>query len=46
METNYETIRSFPESDREWTEEQWKYLLDYLVQSGMVKYQEIASLVL
>ena len=46
METNYETIRGFPESDREWTEEQWKYLLDYLVQFGMVKYQEIASLVL
>lgn len=44
--TNYETIKSFPETDRDWTEEQWKYMIDYLVDSGMVKYEEIASLVL
>lgn len=44
--TDYDKIKSFPESDREWTEEQWKYMLDYLVDIGMVKYSEIASLVL
>lgn len=34
--TDYDKIKSFPESDREWTEEQWKYMLDYLVDIGMV----------
>ena len=44
--TNYDTIKSFPDTDRDWTEEHWKYMLDYLVDIGMVKYSEIASLVL
>ncbi len=44
--TDYNTIESFPDSDREWTEEQWKYMIEYLVDIGMVKYSEIASLVL
>ena len=46
MATDYETIQSFPESDRDWTDSQWKYLLDYLVDNGLVTYKEIASLVL
>jgi 5-methylcytosine-specific restriction endonuclease McrA len=46
MNTDFETIQSFPESDREWTEEQWKCLMEYLVEKGMVKYHELASLVL
>ena len=41
-----DTIKTFPESDRDWTEEQWKYLVEYLVDEGLVKYHEIASLLL
>ena len=44
--TNYETMKAFPEADRDWTEEEWKYLIQYLVDTGMVKYKELASLVL
>lgn len=44
--TNYETIKSFPESDRDWSEEQWKCMIEYLVEAGMVRYEEVASLVL
>ena len=43
---DYTTLNSFPASDREWTEEQWKYMIDYLVEEGLVKYSELASLVL
>lgn len=43
---DYETIQTFPETDREWTEDQWKYMIEYLVETGMAKYEEIASLVL
>lgn len=46
MTTDYEIIQSFPELDRDWTDSQWKYLLDYLVDNGLVTYREIASLVL
>lgn len=46
MNTNDETIQSFPCSDRDWTDDQWKYLLDDLVDNGLVTYREIASLVL
>ena len=44
--TDYKTITSFPYSDRDWSDEQWKYMLEYLVDIGMVNYREIASLVL
>ena len=44
--SDYTTLSSFPESGREWTEEQWKYMIDYLVEEGLVKYSELASLVL
>lgn len=43
---DYETLSSFPDSDREWSEEHWKYMIDYLVDTGMVQYSELASLVL
>lgn len=43
---DYKTISSFPEADRDWTDEQWKDMIEYLVDTGMVKYREIASLVL
>lgn len=39
-------LDSFPESDRLWTEEQWKFLIEYLVSLGLVSYKEVASLVL
>lgn len=40
------TLSSFPENDRLWTEQQWESMIHYLVDSGLVKYSEIASLVL
>lgn len=42
----FEILENFPLDDREWSEEQWKYMIDYLADSGIVKYHEIASLVL
>lgn len=36
----------FPASDREWTEEHWKSLVLYFVESGMVSFKELASLIL
>jgi len=41
-----ERFKSFPESDREWTEEEWKYMITYLVDNGYIEYRELASLVL
>lgn len=46
MSTNYATIKGFPDKDKDWSEEQWKYLIEYLVDNDMVKYKELASLVL
>lgn len=43
---DYATIASFPDSDRNWSEDNWKCMIEYLVDIGMVKYSEIASLVL
>lgn len=37
---------NFPSSDREWTEEHWRSLILYFVESGMVSYKELASLIL
>ena len=36
----------FPESDRNWSEENWKCMIDYLVELGIIKHSEVASLVL
>lgn len=36
----------FPLSDREWTEKHWRKLVLYFIESGMVNYKELASLVL
>lgn len=44
--TNHETFKTFPEADKDWTEDQWRYMLEYLVGTGIVKYEEIAALVL
>lgn len=39
-------FKNFPSSDREWTEKDWKSLVRYLIENGMVSYKELASLVL
>lgn len=36
----------FPESDTDWTEEQWKTLIDDLVEEGLVSYREVAAALL
>lgn len=38
--------RRFPASDSDWSEEDWKALLDWLVRSGLVNYHEITALTL
>ena len=43
MSTNYATIKGFPDKDKDWSEEQWKYLIEYLVDNDMVKYKELIS---
>ena len=39
-------LENLPESDRDYTEEDWKTMIDYLIANGLVKYREIASLLL
>ena len=29
------TIKTFPESDRDWTEQEWNYLVEYIVDNGV-----------
>lgn len=40
------TFETFPESDRNWSEKNWECMIDYLVELGIIKYSEVASLVL
>lgn len=39
-------FETFPESDRSWSEENWKYMIDYLVEFEVIKHSEVALLVL
>lgn len=39
-------LENLPESDRDYSEDDWKMILDYLIANGLVQYREIASLVL
>lgn len=39
-------FKTFPSSDRDWTEEQWKSLILYLIENDLVTCKELASLVL
>lgn len=39
-------IQSFPPSDRDWSEDQWKEMIEHLVETGLIKYSELAPLVL
>ena len=41
-----ELINSCPKSDREWTENDWKTMVEFLIKNGLVQYREIASLLL
>lgn len=43
MENKFE---NFPINDNDWSESNWKELLEYLLEQGLVNYKEIASLVL
>lgn len=40
------TFETFPESDRNWSEKNWECMIDYLVELGIIKYSEVASLAL
>ncbi|WP_394223619.1 HNH endonuclease [Priestia aryabhattai] len=46
MNFNEFSDKVLPDSDREWTEDNWKDLIDFLVVEKMVNYKEIASLLL
>ncbi|MDP9702197.1 hypothetical protein J2T16_005174 [Paenibacillus intestini] len=39
-------FKNFPSDDSKWSEDNWKAMIDYLVENQMVNYKEIASLVL
>lgn len=39
-------VRSFPEDDSDWTDEQWEKLLNGLISEGLLNYKEITSCVL
>jgi HNH endonuclease len=39
-------FKNFPEKDSDWDENNWKQLLEYLLEQGLVSYKDIASLVL
>lgn len=44
MDKNF--FDSFPEKDSNWTEQNWKSLLEYLVEHNLVNYKEITSHIL
>ena len=41
-----EMLQNLPENDRDYTEEDWKTMVDFLIANDLVKYREIASLLL
>lgn len=41
-----EMLENLPESNKDYSEEDWKTIIDYLIANGLVKYHEIASLLL
>ena len=46
MSLDTSLIDGFPQDDRSWTEDQWRLLIEFLVKNNIVKYRELASLVL
>lgn len=45
-DSNLNFFSRHPENDSEWSEEQWKSLLDFLVQQGILNWREVTSLAL
>lgn len=43
---NNDELKGLPTSDREWSEADWKKMIDFLIENGLVQYREIASLLL
>ena len=41
-----EMLKKLPDSDRDYSEEDWKTLIEYLIANGLVQYREVASLLL
>ena len=41
-----ELLENLPENDRDWTESDWKIMVEFLLENGLVSYREIASLLL
>ena len=41
-----EMLESLPNSDMDYSEDDWKTIVDYLIANGLVQYREIASLLL
>lgn len=41
-----EMLKTLPDSDRDYSEDDWKTIVDYLIANGLVQYHEIASLLL
>lgn len=46
MDGSVAVERSFPADDRDWTEDDWRALIDWFMSSGLLTAKEIASLVL
>lgn len=43
---NFEYIERLPSEDADWSDDDWRILISYLVDNGLVSYMEIASLLL
>jgi hypothetical protein len=43
---HFETEGSVPDDDREWTDENWRSLLNWLIDSGLMSAKDVASLTL
>ena len=41
---NFEYIERLPSEDADWSDDDWRILISYLVDNGLVSYMEIASL--
>lgn len=43
---NNKLLEKMPTSDRDWAEADWEIMIDFLIKNNLVKYREIASLLL
>ena len=44
--TNYKDFVDYPYEDSQWSEQDWRNMLDYLIDNEIVTYKEVTSLVL